>query len=192
MLEGKLVKLRARELADVDRAYAWINDREVTRHLIARYPLSRADEEQWLKNTPTNSVGNGVALAIETQDGTHIGNIDLHPVASEDRHAALGVMIGEKDYWSKGYGTDAIVTLLRFAFDEMNLNRVWLTVDDRNERARACYRKCGFREEARWRQDRFTEGAYHDTLVMGVRRDEFAALHNNGTIAEEGGHHAGR
>jgi RimJ/RimL family protein N-acetyltransferase len=188
MLEGALVTLRPLEVTDADRGYAWINDREVTRYLMARYPLSRADEERWFAGAPTNSFS-GVRLGIETKDGAHIGNIDLHRARPEDRHAGLGIMIGEKAYWSRGYGTDAIVTLLRFAFDEMNLHRLWLTVDSRNERAIACYRKCGFQHEARWREDRFAEGAYDDTLLMGVLRDEFAALHGSET-ANKGGRNA--
>lgn len=192
MLEGKLVNLRSLEMTDVERGYTWINDREVTRHLAARYPVSRADEERWFGGTPTNSF-EGVRLGIETKDGTHIGNIDLHRGGyPEDRNAGLGIMIGEKPHWSKGYGSDAIVTLLRFAFGEMNLNRVWLTVDARNERAVTCYLKCGFQEEARGRQDRFAEGAYHDTLVMGVLRDEFVSQHGaEMEMKKEGGTNAG-
>ena len=177
MLEGKTVRLRARELADVERAYTWINDREVTRHLVARYPLSHADEERWLQAIPTNSFSDGVGLAIETKDGVHIGNIDLRSVRPEDRKAELGIMIGEKEYWSNGYGTDAIITLLRFAFSEMNLHRVWLTANEDNERAVACYRKCGFQEEARLRRHVFKRGQYRDVLTMGILRNEFEAMH---------------
>ncbi len=176
MLKGKLVNLRALEMTDLDREYAWVNDREVTRFLIIRYPMSRADEERWLRDGPANTFAN-VRLAIDAKDGAHIGNIGLHEQRTEDRVAALGIMIGEREYWSKGYGTDAVVTLLRFAFHEMNLNRVWLSVFEINERAMACYRKCGFSEEGRLRQDRFIEGRYYDTVLMGVLRDEFEALH---------------
>jgi len=177
MLEGKLVRLRPLDMGDLDRCLTWINDREVTRYLAARYPISRADEERWLREMPSNSAVDGVRLAIETKDGAHIGNLDLHMVRPEDRKAGLGVMIGDKSYWANGYGTDAVVTLLRFAFDEMNLNRVSLHVFDFNERAQACYRKCGFREEARLREHYYGEGRYWDSIVMGVLRDEFAALH---------------
>jgi diamine N-acetyltransferase len=62
----------------------------------------------------------------------------------------------------------------------MNLNRVWLTVDEDNARGIACYRKCGFVEEARLRQDRFGGGRYHDTLIMGVLATEFHALEATG------------
>lgn len=186
MLEGTQVTLRPREVTDLERAYTWINDREVTRYLEGgRYPISRADERRWLEGHQVNGFEHGVGLAIETKDGTHIGNIDLMRVRPEDRKAGLGIMIGERDYWSNGYGTDAIVVLLRFAFDEMNLHRVWLTVDACNERAVACYRKCGFQEEARLRQDRYTRGRYWDTLFMGILHTEFDALHGKKNGDEE-------
>ncbi len=179
MLEGKLVRLRALEPKDIERAYTWINDREVTRYLTARYPLSHADEQRWLDEAPTNGFANGVRLAIETKDGVHIGNLDLNQTRPEDRKAGLGIMIGEKAYWSNGYGTDAIVTLLRFAFHEMNLNRVWLQVFEFNERAIACYQKCGFKEEGRLRQDYYHDGRYWDSVAMGILRGEFDALHKD-------------
>ncbi len=181
MLEGKIVRLRALELGDLERDFTWINDPDVTRYLEARYPISRAEEERWLRDHPPNDFANGVFFAIETKDGVHIGNIDLMRVNPEDRKAGLGIMIGDKEYWSNGYGTDAIVTLLRFGFDEMNLNRVWLHVFDFNQRAQACYKKCGFTEEGRLRQHYFSMGRYWDVLVMGVLRQEFEALHGTAT-----------
>ncbi len=114
-------------------------------------------------------------FAIETKDGVHIGTVNFHQTLPEDRRASLGIMIGEKEYWSKGYGTDAMRTLLRFGFEEMNLHRIELTVHAGNERALACYRKCGFVEEVRLRQHRYAQGAYHDTLWMGILREEWEA-----------------
>ena len=179
MLDGTLVRLRAIDTSDLDRAQAWMNDREVTRYLTALYPVSRAEEQAWLEHRPMNGFASGVWLAIETKDGVHIGNVNLQPIAPEDRNAGLGILIGNKDYWSNGYGTDAIVTLLRFAFDEMNLNRVWLHTFEFNERAYACYRKCGFQEEGRLREHYYGEGRYWDSIVMGVLRDEFYAMHGS-------------
>ena len=177
MLEGTLVKLRALEPEDLEDALRWVNDREVTLWLTSlRYPVSRKDEQKWIDDMPTNSFADGVQLAIETKDGTHIGDINLHRTNPEDRKAGLGIMIGEKDHWSNGYGTDAVRTFLQLAFDEMNLHRVWLHVFPDNERAIACYVKCGFREEGRLRQEVFQDGRYYDVIVMGVLRDEFGAL----------------
>jgi RimJ/RimL family protein N-acetyltransferase len=177
MLEGKLVRLRPLEMADLDREHRWINDREVTRYLSARYPISRGEEEAWLREGTKSSFAEGAVLGIETNDGEHIGNLGLHTPDPDNRHAVLGIFIGEKQNWSGGYGTDAIITLLRFGFHQMALNRVSLHVFQFNERAIACYRKCGFVEEARLRDHYYGEGRYWDVLVMGILRPEFDQLH---------------
>ena len=187
MLEGKLTNLRPLDSTDLERVYGWINDREVTRYLAARYPMSRKDEENWLDHAPPNDYSEGLRLAIETKDGVHIGNLDLTDVKPEDRKARMGVMIGEKDYWGDGYGTDAIVTLLKFGFHEMNLNRIWLHAFEFNDRAYACYLKCGFQEEGRLRQHYYAEGRYWDSIVMAVLRNEFDVLYLAAEEAETAG-----
>lgn len=177
MLEGRLVRLRAMEPTDAERLYEWINDHEVTHYLMARYPYSLEFEKDWLAGAAKGNDFGEVRLAIETKDGVHIGNCGLHRGRPEDRHAELGIMIGEKDYQSNGYGTDAVMTLVRFAFEQMNLNKVSLGVFEFNERAQACYRKCGFVEEGRAREEYFQDGRYWDIVRMGVLRREFEALH---------------
>lgn len=177
MLTGEQVRLRPRDRADVERFYRWINDREVTRYLQAAYPISLADEERWFDGLTPNDFATGVGFSIDTKDGVHIGSLGLHDVEPEARTAVLGIMIGEKDYWSNGYGRDAIITLLRFGFGEMNLNRVSLHAFDFNDRAVACYTHCGFQIEGRLRDHHYGEGRYCDVIAMGVLRDEFEALH---------------
>jgi RimJ/RimL family protein N-acetyltransferase len=185
MIEGTKVNLRAPEMSDLERNTRWVNDREVTRYLVLRYAMSQLAEESWLRSKVEQPQSfEGVIFAVETKDGRHIGNIELARASPEDRKALLGVMIGENDCWSQGYGTDAISTLLRFAFDEMNLHKVWLTTYDFNERGQACYRKCGFVEEGRLRQARYSDGAFHDELIMSVLRDEFYAKQVR-AVAEE-------
>jgi RimJ/RimL family protein N-acetyltransferase len=187
MIEGTLVNLRSPEQADLARDHAWMNDGEVTRYLNRRYPISLAAEDVWLTaQAQAQQSYENLAFAIDTKDGVHIGNISFHEVRPEDRKARLGIMIGDKGYWSKGYGADAIVTLLRFAFGEMNLHRVDLTVDAENARAIACYRKCGFVEEARLREERYRDGSYRDQLIMGILRGEFEAKHALATDAVSG------
>ncbi len=178
-LTGKLVRLRPIEASDLDRYYTWINDDEVIEYLeAAGLAFSRAQEEEWLQRAMRQTAPPEISLAIETIDeGRHVGSIALHDVQPFTTKATLGVMIGDKSHWSRGYGTDAILTLLRFAFYEMNLHRVALEVHEDNGRAIACYRKCGFVEEGRLRHDRFRRGEYRDTLVMGVLANEFRALH---------------
>ncbi len=177
MIEGKLVNLRAYEMSDAAAWARWYNDPEVIEHLSWRYPFSQLAEEQFLQERVSKPMSYGTPIfAIDTKDGVHIGGVNFNVVYPESRKARLGITIGEKEHWSKGYGADAIMTLLRFGFDEMNLNRVDLTVDEDNPRAIACYRKCGFVEEARMRQYHFTRGRHHDWIVMGILREEFRAL----------------
>ncbi|HUF52452.1 MAG TPA: GNAT family protein [Dehalococcoidia bacterium] len=177
MIEGKLVRLRAIELDDAERAYRWMNDREVTRYLMARYPMSRETEKEWVQNASKPLDYTGVRLAIETKDGVHIGNCGLHRGRVEDRNAELGIGICEKEYWGRGFGTDTMMTLVRFAFEQMNLNKVTLGVFEFNERGHNTYRKVGFVEEGRAREDVYQDGRYWDVIRMSILRREFEALH---------------
>ena len=174
MIEGTIVNLRAPEMTDLERNHRWINDGEVTRFLAARYPMSLAAEEAWMRDVAGKMMSfESVFFAIETKDGRHIGNTNLFNVQAENSCAELGIMVGEKDCWSQGYGTDALRLLLRFGFEEMNLHRIALNTYSFNERAIACYRKVGFVDEGRMRDRIYTEGAYHDLLWMSVLRGEW-------------------
>ena len=173
MIEGKLINLRAPEMSDLERNTRWINDREVTRFLQMRYQMSGLAEEAWLRDLTSKPISYERAFfAIETKDYVHIGNTNLFNASPENRSAELGIMVGEKEYWSRGFGTDAVSTLAGFGFDEMNLNRIQLTVYSFNERAQAAYRKAGFVEEGRLRQAMYRQGVYHDILVMGLLRGD--------------------
>ena len=164
MLTGRLVRLRPIELSDAPRYYRWINDAEVARFLEARTLYSMTQEEEYVRTATLQTRPPEVKLAIELLDEErHVGSIALHAIHPEDRRATLGIMIGEKDCWNRGIGTDAIRTMLRYGFEELNLNRIDLTCDERNARGIACYRKCGFVEEGRMRKHRFAVGSYWDT-----------------------------
>jgi RimJ/RimL family protein N-acetyltransferase len=184
MIEGKLVRLRALEPTDAEKAFAWINDREVTQFLMARYPWSLAAEREFVTEAAKRMEFGEVRLAIETKaEGVAIGMCGLHRGRPEDRNAELGIMIGDKSYWNGGYGTDAMMTLVRFGFEQMNLHKVALGVFDFNERAQAVYRRCGFVVEGRFREEVFHDGRYIDVVRMSVLRREFEALH--GAVSEE-------
>ncbi len=175
MIEGTLVNLRAQEMTDLERNHRWRNDREVTRFLGARYQFSMLAEENRMRERAAGTMAytGDIVFAIETKDGQHIGNTGLHNASSENRSADLGIMIGEKECWGHGYGTDALRTLVRFGIEEMNLNRIALDVYDFNERAIASYLKCGFVEEGRRRNDIFREGRYIDVVMMSVLREDW-------------------
>lgn len=178
MLEGKVVNLRRQEMSDAESMLRWVNDAEVTATLGNRYLWSLAAEEEFLRERTRQRQGFGEqTFAIETKAGRHIGSIGLHDVSPENRSGSLGIMIGEKDCWSHGYGTDAIIVLLRLAFGEMNLNRVELHAYADNARGIRCYEKCGVKTEVTMRMGKYRDGEWGDSIEMSVLRDEFDALH---------------
>ena len=91
----------------------------------------------------------------------------------KNRNAELGIAIWKKDYWGKGYGADAIKTLLKYAFHELNLHKVYLRVYDFNKRAIRCYEKAGFKKEGILREVFWRNGKWHDTILMGILQSEF-------------------
>jgi len=171
MIYGKRVRLRALEETDLQRCHEWINDPEVIEHLAARFPISTHDERKWLLQASSGE--SDKSFAIETAEGEHIGNIGLHRIHYLDRNAELGILVGAKGWWNQGYGTDAILTLLKFAFEEMGLHRVYLRVDADNPRAIRCYEKCGFIREGTFRDATYRRGKYIDQHFMSVLANEY-------------------
>jgi RimJ/RimL family protein N-acetyltransferase len=173
-MEGKLVRIRAYERSDLDAVMAWVNDEEIIRNLAAPmlFPLSRVAEENFLESN-ARGVGPDHVWAIETLAGDYLGGISLTSIDTINRSGQVGIVIGSKPNWGKGYGTDAMRVVLRFAFDKMNLHRVWLNVYDFNVRGIKSYEKCGFRREGVQRDYRFLDGRYHDSLLMGILEHEY-------------------
>lgn len=174
MLKGSRVTLRPMERADIPTFQRWINDRSVNRWLLVRWPISFDEETRWYEGMLQSATDR--VLTIVAPDGTAIGNIGLHRIDHRHGHAELGIAIFEEKYQGQGMGTDAIVTLLRFAFAEMHLHRVSLTVQEENRRARRCYEKCGFQVEGIDRESIFTTGMYINMVRMAVLEREFFAL----------------
>lgn len=177
MIYGDRVRLRAIERSDIPTFVRWFSDPEVRRYLLMYAPPSSAQEEQWFEDTlQRQQRREDFIFVVEARVGDEwvpIGNVGLHRINWKDRWAVFGIALGEKAHWDKGYGTDATRTMLRFAFEELNLHRVELEVLDENARARHCYEKAGFRYEGTRRQAAFFEGRYHDSHLMSILREEF-------------------
>jgi RimJ/RimL family protein N-acetyltransferase len=182
-MEGELVRLRGYEKSDLEAVMKWVNDEEVTKFLagpVLRYPLSSVAEERFIEAS-ANPDSPNKTFVIETLTARkYIGALDLHAIDWHNRRAEVGIVIGDKSYWNKGYGTDAMRLALRLAFDRLNLHRVSLRVFEYNRRAIRSYEKCGFRHEGVLRDDRFHAGHYYDTLVMGILSSEYRA---SGSVA---------
>ncbi len=170
--EGRLVRLRAREPEDEPLLFQWFNDHEVTQHLTIRYPLSHAQEKEFIEGSSRMGYNNP-SFGVETiAESRLIGGVGFEQVSPENRSAILGIAIGDKTFWNGGYGTDTMRTLCRFGFEMMNLHRIELEVYAENERAVHVYKKVGFHLEGTRRQACFKFGRYQDVHVMGLLEGE--------------------
>jgi len=102
-----------------------------------------------------------------------IGNTSFFPINQKARSVEIGIMIGEKEYWNQGYGTETMRVMCRYGFTELNLNRIWLRVYDTNPRARKAYEKAGFVHEGTLRQAEYKHGQYIDVHVMSVLKSDW-------------------
>jgi RimJ/RimL family protein N-acetyltransferase len=114
---------------------------------------------------------------VDLQTDTLIGRCMLFDVNHVDRKAMLGIVIGEKDYWGKGYGQDAIRLLLDYGFNLLNLNSIMLGTFEFNERAIHCYHKVGFKDIGRRRQGRIIGARRFDVILMDILAEEFQSVY---------------
>ena len=115
----------------------------------------------------------GFAMEV---DGKYIGFCGIFNFNSLSHTCELGITIGDKDYWSKGYGREAIGLLLFYGFQHRNVRRISLSTGSDNERAIRCYLASGFVEEGRQRQHVWCDGKYVDMVHMGILKAEWEAL----------------
>ena len=147
VIRGEKVVLREKRLEDVADDFAWRTDEELAR-LDATRPLNmsydaflRYSREELTYENPASK-----RLAIDTLDGRHIGNCMYYDIDQKRSQAELGIMIGDRSYWSRGFGTDAVDAFLTHIFTATSLDRVYLHTLDWNERARRSFAKSGFRD----------------------------------------------
>jgi RimJ/RimL family protein N-acetyltransferase len=176
---GQRIRLRPVEKDDLSRFVKWLADPELRNYLASHLPYSQVQEEKWFERNLM--AGNEQTWALDAQPAdmavgpwVHIGSCGFHEINWRTRAGEVGIMIGARDYWGRGYGTDALQTLVAWGFYTLNLNRVQLRVFEDNPRAIRCYEKVGFQTEGRLRQGDYANGAYRDVLLMGVLRDDWA------------------
>ncbi len=172
MLQGEKVLLRAIQREDLPLLNQFNNDLavEVAGGGDPPMPQALARLEADYERGWSDGGRDGISFAIEAE-GQLIGSCGLFNVDEVARTAELGIGIGDKTYWGRGYGREAIRLLVDYGFRHHRLHKVWLKVHARNQRAIRAYAACGFVEEGRQRQQVWSDGAYDDLVLMGVLRD---------------------
>lgn len=176
MLKDEKVILRAMTREDLQRQWEFNNDVEV--EILGGgdpwEPQTLAHLEAEFDERVQKGGRDGARFAIEA-DGKYIGGCGLFHFDETARTCEMGIGIGDRQYWGRGYGRDAVRVLLDYAFRLRNLHKVWLSVNGTNERAIRSYRACGFVEEGRLRRHVWSDGSYIDLVYMGVLREEWEA-----------------
>lgn len=177
MIVGRHVRLRGVERNDAPYFQAWLNDPEVTAGLSTYVPLSLVDEEHWVESV-SHLAPEEKPLAIELNDNETwhlIGNSGFMNLEWANRCAEVGIFIGDKSAWNRGYGTEVMQLLLKHGFETLNLHRIYLRVFSTNPRAKRSYEKAGFVLEGTMREAVFRQGRYADIHIMSVLRSEWNA-----------------
>ena len=172
MIAGEHVILRAFEREDAERCYRWMNDPSIVRTLKSRYPIAFQNEAEWLDRAMRANVTERHFAIERKDDRNHIGNASIHDIDWVSRSAAFGLFIGEPSAWNRGFGSDAIRTLVRFAFDEMNLQKLRIQIFDYNDRAKHVLEAQGFVQEGRLRREFYRDGDYHDIVILSTFRGD--------------------
>ncbi len=175
-LEGFKTILRPFDKStDLEPVTRWINDPDVRRFLKSYMPKSRRQEEEWFDRHGTND--SDVTLAVvEKEGGQLIGSMGLHRIIWRERRATTGAMIGDKRFWGKGFGTDAKMALLEYAFHELNLYKICSSAYSFNKRSIAYSLHCGYQVEGIRRRHLIHAGRYWDQVELGLFKSEWLPI----------------
>jgi len=174
---GNKVRLREKKLSDARNDYKWQTDPELIRldaapELTVSFSYYLLDYTEQLHARRSNRL----PLAVETLEGKHIGNCSCYEMNVLKGETQLGIMIGDRDYWGKGYGADAVFTMVNYMFCATCLERIYLKTLEWNRRAQKCFQNCGFVPCGRisWNGNEF--------IIMEVKREWWLNNRESGEI----------
>lgn len=171
LLDGKRLILSRMQVSDVTKNYCnWMNDKEVTCFLESRFYSHSIDSLREyvckLQNDP-----NELLFAILLKENKrHIGNIKLGPINWIHHFAEIGLMIGEKDFWGRGYASEAIQIITEYAFDTLGLNKLIAGCYELNKGSLKAFQKAGFGIEGVHKKHFLYDGRYIDSIRLGLNK----------------------
>ena len=158
---------------EIEKFTEWMNDFQVTDYTGRTSQITTySSEKEYLENAEKGTDKRTFNI-VNLEDDKLIGTVGLEHIHWVERSAVLGIFIGDKDFRSNGYGTEAIKLLLEYGFKYLNLHSIRLDLLSVNERAHKCYLKCGFKDTGASREEIFLNGKYYDKLHMDILESEF-------------------
>lgn len=174
-LRGKRLYLRPVLRGDLPLFLNWVNDPELRWLYMARSsPIDEAEANEWLAHLHQRT--DTISFVICTNERWPIGMIGLHSIDWKSRIASTEAVIGEKKFWGKGYATEAKIILLHYAFDTLNIHKIWGGIFSFNKASQAYNKKCGYKVEGIQRQQLFANGKYHDKILVAVFREDWLPI----------------
>ncbi|MCW5936550.1 MAG: GNAT family N-acetyltransferase [Fimbriimonadaceae bacterium] len=169
---------------DMDRHFencvAWMNDPEITQWLlVGDFPMTRIAEREWFEEASKGRTDE-VVLAIETLAGEHLGTSGIHRIDYRHGTCFTGSLIGKKELWGQGYGSDQVRTRARYIFEVLGLRMIMTAYLEGNEASRRMSEKAGFVECGRWPKKFWKRGAYRDEVLLCLTRDQWLAQQEPG------------
>ncbi len=176
MIKAKKLGFRAIAERDLPLLADWLNDDEMSGLVVGRsYPVSLEQQRRWFERQLGDE--HNQRWMVETFEGQTIGLTGLWSIDYVNRNALTALKIGAKDVQGKGYGSDAIMGLMAYAFGEVGLERLWGEILVYNVPSYKAYvERCGWKVEGLLRKQVFRAGTFHDVLRVGILREDFLAL----------------
>ena len=173
---GKKVEIKAIEKEDLVLLQKWSNDPDITYMLGGwHFPSSNQDQEKWFSGLSVGS--NHQRFSIVTDDLGLIGTANLVDIDWKNRNAFHGMLLGDKDMRGKGYGVDTVMAIMKYAFEELGLNRLDGSMIAYNEASLKMYiQKCGWKEEGRQRDWYFRKNRFWDKVIVGITKEDYFHL----------------
>ncbi|MCP8615287.1 GNAT family N-acetyltransferase [Salirhabdus salicampi] len=170
LFETERIYFRKLEKKDISILHRWQNDPEVYVNMSDSFDLYSLEDIE----TFYEKIKDGKNyIIVEKKTNKEIGRVALPFLNFEQQNTEILIMIGEKDYWGKGYGKEAFQLLLKYIFNELNLHRATLKVFSFNNKAVEMYEKFGFKIEGKLRESLYRNGKWHDIYVMGLLKKEY-------------------
>ena len=166
---GEKIYLRGLERSDLAGDYFnWLNDREVTKFLDSGiFPNTMERMEEFYRSTASSN-DNVIFAIVDKATDKHIGNIKIGPIKWLSRVSPLGIMIGNKDFWGRGYGTEAIKLAVEYAFKQLNLHKITAGIVATHQASIKSFQKADFEIEGKAKSQFFLNGEYYDSLYLGI------------------------
>lgn len=170
-LKGEKVLLRAIEKEDMEFLREMINDEEMEQNVVGwSFPVSKYEQEKWFESQIINK--NNLRFIIEFE-GKRIGLVTITNIDWKNRKACHGIKLYGNDVKRKGLGTDTVKTIMKYAFEELQINKLYSTILENNEASLKLYEKCGWDQEGVLKKSIYKNNKYINEIVIGILKEKY-------------------